>query len=252
MKTLFPERITRNSLFLWFINRLAEEFGNRAILKGGVALQLYDCPRSTNDLDYVFVPYKSKKEVIPILKKILKDIPGQAETLNITMNSKAIQIQIIIQDVSCQLEGNVAMECESKPVSTKPIADTENQMSRIIRVMSPNLSLSHKLAAWNERRLIRDLYDIYFLFSRMKAVPDMNMLYKRLKRIQSRLPRLTKIKTMTIEKFISELKEELKRINPVILKNELGSLLDDSELAGLEIKLNVSITGVIEYLEKYK
>jgi hypothetical protein len=48
--------------------RFVEKFGGHAALKGGIALRLLDSPRKTNDLDYVSVPYKSKKDTAPTLE----------------------------------------------------------------------------------------------------------------------------------------------------------------------------------------
>ena len=38
---------TRDGLFLWVMHRFAEVFENHAVLKGGMALRLVDCPRRT-------------------------------------------------------------------------------------------------------------------------------------------------------------------------------------------------------------
>jgi predicted nucleotidyltransferase component of viral defense system len=51
------------SRMVWIINQLADKFGNHAILKGGMELRLFDCPRYTNDLDYIFIPFASKNEI---------------------------------------------------------------------------------------------------------------------------------------------------------------------------------------------
>ncbi len=45
------------------LDRIAGTFGKRAVLRGGMVLRILGSPRFTNDLDYVFVPYKSKSEV---------------------------------------------------------------------------------------------------------------------------------------------------------------------------------------------
>ncbi len=42
---------------------ISQHFGKRAILRGGMVLRILGSPRYTNDLDYVFVPYKSKKDI---------------------------------------------------------------------------------------------------------------------------------------------------------------------------------------------
>ena len=46
--------------------------------------------------------------------------------------------------------------------------------------MSYNQLLSHKLAAWNERELIRDLYDSYFLYDVLDEKPDIGILKKQI------------------------------------------------------------------------
>lgn len=39
----------------------AQKFDKQAVLRGGMVLRILGSPRFTNDLDYVFVPYRSKK-----------------------------------------------------------------------------------------------------------------------------------------------------------------------------------------------
>ena len=46
------------------LDALAQRFGNRAVLRGGMVLWILGSPRFTNDLDYLFVPYKSKKDIV--------------------------------------------------------------------------------------------------------------------------------------------------------------------------------------------
>lgn len=48
---------TREGLMVWVMHRFARALGEQAVIKGGMALRLLDSPRSTNDIDYVFVPY---------------------------------------------------------------------------------------------------------------------------------------------------------------------------------------------------
>ncbi|TFG65851.1 MAG: hypothetical protein E4H28_03325, partial [Gemmatimonadales bacterium] len=64
--------------------------------------------------------------------------------------------------IKTQIEVHVAAECETEELSTMALARANNQQGRIIRVMSLPVALAHKLAAWNERRLMRDLYDAWF------------------------------------------------------------------------------------------
>lgn len=48
-------------LLSWIVNFFAIHFGNSAILKGGMSLRLMHSPRYTNDVDYIFIPFDSKK-----------------------------------------------------------------------------------------------------------------------------------------------------------------------------------------------
>jgi hypothetical protein len=64
--------------------------------------------------------------------------------------------------------------------------------------MDFSVALSHKLAAWNERRLLRDLYDAYFLYKMVGVLPDKKILMRRLAKVDSRLPRLIKVKKMRL------------------------------------------------------
>ena len=72
------EAKTQQSLMVWLINFIADKFGNSAILKGGMELRLLDCPRFTNDLDFIFVPYSSKKDVSKIVIEALNKVPDLA------------------------------------------------------------------------------------------------------------------------------------------------------------------------------
>lgn len=82
------EAAENESLMIRLINLLADAFPGRAILKGGMELRLLQCPRHTNDLDYIFIPFTSKTEIgneseLPGLDlKIRKAMIGVAEYLN--------------------------------------------------------------------------------------------------------------------------------------------------------------------------
>lgn len=100
--------MTRESFFLWVMHRFAERFDRHAILKGGMALFLVGCPRSTNDLDYIFVPFQSKKEISGDIEKVLKEIPGAS--LSVTANSKALFFIVECRGVMVQIEAHGTAE----------------------------------------------------------------------------------------------------------------------------------------------
>jgi predicted nucleotidyltransferase component of viral defense system len=246
----FPETVTRDSLFIWIMHRIQEVFRDHAILKGGMCLRLLHSPRSTNDLDYVFVPYTSKKDILGGLKDIVEQIPD-AET-DIALHSNSIRINIFHKDVSTQIEASIDTACKSQPVSTSFYAEMVHEPGRVIRIMDFSVALAHKLAAWNERRLFRDLYDVYFLFKMVGTLPDNKVLVQRLAHINSRLPRLKKVKAMQLSDFIDELKQESHRLTQKNLENELSPLMEKKDLAGLEIQIKTALNELLVKLDTWR
>ena len=53
------------ALLAKIMDLFARKFDKNAILRGGMVLRILGSQRLTNDLDYIFVPYKSKKDIIP-------------------------------------------------------------------------------------------------------------------------------------------------------------------------------------------
>jgi predicted nucleotidyltransferase component of viral defense system len=88
-------------LMVFIINLLGDRFGSNAILKGGMQLRLVDSPRFTNDLDYVFIPFSSKKEIKNRILKTLNEIPEL--TISYTINSKCIRYLVAYEDIKVQV-----------------------------------------------------------------------------------------------------------------------------------------------------
>ncbi len=248
MKPLLARPATADGLFVWVLHRFAEEFGEHAIVKGGIALRLYDCPRSTTDIDYVFVPYESKLDVAERLRSVLAEIDGA--TIEVDVHSKMIRARLAVDAAAIQIEANVDIECPSTAVATASFARSQGQPSRVVRVMALDRALAHKIAAWNERRLLRDLYDLYYLVIRLGAASDMNALQQRLNRIESRLPALRRRKSMSLESLITELRAALDAIDETAVRNELAPLLPADEIEGLASRIRAGVTKLIEQLER--
>lgn len=246
MNMPFPQKVTTDSVFVWLMHRIAEDFGEHAVLKGGMALRLVNCPRNTNDLDYVFIPYSSKKEISAGLDRIFAEIPGTE--INKSMKSKVIKVMIKVSGVSVQVEASVSKECKVMAMSTSSLANKEGLLSKVIQIMSMDTALSHKLAAWNERRLYRDLYDVYYIHEIMGVKPDIETLKARLEKVESRLPALKARKRMSMKEFITEFKQEAGKISEDAIKRELSGLLGEADLAGLELKFKAVIQKVAEFL----
>lgn len=247
--TVPPQRpATPDGLFLWVMHRFAEAFEEHAILKGGIALRLFDCPRSTTDIDYVLVPFRSKEDVRARIEEILAEIEGAR--IDVASHSKMLRAGIRVDDAAIQVEVNVDAACPSMPVPTAGFAAAQGQPSRIVRVMALDYALAQKLAAWNERRLARDLYDCYFLAGRMGATPDLEALDARLAGVDSRLPRLRKRKQMTRAELAAELRAAVGPLADDALAEELTPILPADELVALAARMRPVAVRIAELLEQ--
>ena len=246
MKTIRENSNPRDELFIRLIHKISDVFQDHAVLKGGMALRLLESPRMTNDLDYTFIPYSSKKEIMPKLKRTIEEIPGIRT--EISLHSNALRINIYFGDIAVQVEANVAKECKAQPISTRDYAQRVNEQGKIIRIMSFDTALAHKLAAWNERRLVRDIYDVYFLYKMVKVMPDMDTLQKRLGKIQSRIPKFRTVKKMSLSIFLDNLRKYIELLDEKIIIEQLSPLMNKDDLSGLELKIRTAVNELIEKL----
>ena len=146
---------TTEALLAWIVEFFSTSFGNSAILKGGMALRLMHSPRYTNDVDYIFVPFDSKRDVKDIVEKALSQVNGLR--YESSMNSKALRILLTYGGQSAQIEINVEKGCPSIPMSSALLSASHGRPTRILRIMEPSISFAHKIAAWNEREPIRHI-----------------------------------------------------------------------------------------------
>jgi len=238
---------TPDGLFVWVMHRFAEVFEDHAVIKGGIALRLLDCPRSTTDIDYVFVPYRSKRSLQARIEKVLGEIPDGK--VSVTIHSRMLRATLRVDSAAIQVEASVDTECPATPVPTAGLAEREGQPSRIVRIMALDHALAGKLAAWNERRLLRDLYDCYYLASRLRQTPDLAVLDGRLRRIESKLPRLARRTTMSRAEFAAELRRAAEELTEDALRDELAPILPAEELLGLVPRLRSALVRLVEVLE---
>lgn len=232
------------ALLSWIVDFFAQKFGNSAILKGGMSLRLMHSPRYTNDIDYIFIPFDSKKDAKTLVEDALSQVEGLS--FNTTMNSKALRIIVDYVGQQAQIEINVEKECPSIPMSSSLLSTPYGYPARIIRVMEPGVAFAHKIAAWNERELMRDLYDVYQYESLFKAVPQMEILHKRLKCARS-------YKNIVAAKDLQALVEKMRKCAEGLTEGsfeELVPLLDSVELAGLSFRMRPSILALCDKMTK--
>ncbi len=226
-------------LLSWIVDFFATHFGNSAVLKGGMSLRLMHSPRYTNDVDYIFIPYDSKKTVRELVEAELAKVGGL--DFESTTNSKALRILVKFGGQQAQIEISAEKECPSIPMSSSLLSTPYGRPARIIRIMEPSVAFAHKIAAWNERELMRDLYDIYQYETSFGIKPDMDVLEVRLKKARSYANvkaakdfagLISKLETVAAELSV----ESLQEMNP---------LLNEEELAGLEFRMKPALKSLI-------
>lgn len=221
------------ALLVEIMTLFTDEFGKQAILRGGMILRLLDSNRFTNDLDYLLVPFKSKNDVVD---KVIRTL-NKLENIKVehSLNSKCLRCIVTREDVTAQVEIKVDQNCEVNVISTAKLARIYNYTPRLINVMSYEVALANKLAAWNERRLWRDIYDIY-LFLNMGIIPDKKTLEKRLKKPLHAKNIKDKKLFQNLEEFYLFLKDKIENMDISSVNQELQSLLSEDELTGLDLK----------------
>ncbi len=222
------------------LDLFAQKFNKKAVLRGGMVLRVLGSPRLTNDLDYVFVPYKSKKDIVDEILTCLRSIDG-AE-LDYSLNSKCLRVVLTVEKISIQIESKVAMDVETTTLSTRLFSSQFNLPPRIIHVVNTNVALANKMAAWNERRLIRDIYDIWFLLQ-MKAKPDEATLKSRLLKpaYSSLVKKRDYFLGRTCSEFYDFIQTYVSTLSNEQISNELSDYLPPSETAGLALLFKAAL-----------
>lgn len=227
-------------LLMKVIDVFAERFDKHAVLRGGMALRVLGCDRMTNDVDYVFVPFKSKKNIVDDVIAALKGIDGA--TVRYSMNSKCLRAVLTVGEVSVQIEIKTATEIPVSVLANKDLAVKYGLPPRLIPVVDYPVALSNKMAAWNERRLIRDIYDIWF-YLKMGIRPDEPTLYERLSK--PNYSRLVKKKdyftSQSPKDFYGFLSEKIQALTDKEIAASLSDYLPATELAGLAMRFRAEI-----------
>jgi predicted nucleotidyltransferase component of viral defense system len=222
------------------LDLFAQRFDKKAVLRGGMVLRVLGSPRLTNDLDYVFVPYKSKKDIVDEIVTCLRSIEGA--DLNYSLNSKCLRVVLTVDQTTIQVEAKVAMDVETTTTSTRLFSSQFDLPPRIIHVVDTNVALANKMAAWNERRLVRDIYDIWFLLQ-MSATPDTPTLEKRLRR--PAYSRLVKAQDYfpgrTCSEFYDFIRTKVAELSEEQIVNELADYLSPEETTGLALLFRAAL-----------
>ena len=226
------------------LDLFAQQFDKKAVLRGGMVLRVLGSPRLTNDLDYVFVPYKSKKDIVKGIVECLQSIEGA--TVDYSLNSKCLRVALTVDGTTIQIEAKVAMDIRTATTSTRLFSSQFHLPPRIIHVVDTGVALANKMAAWNERRLIRDIYDVWFLLQ-MNAKPDVATLEKRLRkpayspmvRKQDRCP------GRTCGEFYDFVRGQVAKLSDEQIANELSDYLPPDETTGLAMHFRAALARLV-------
>jgi predicted nucleotidyltransferase component of viral defense system len=232
--------IKEEALLVRVMDLFARKFDRKAVLRGGMGLRILGCERLTNDLDYVFIPFKSKKDIVEDVISALKEIDG-AE-IDYAFNSKCLRVVLKVGDTSIQIEAKVAMGVPVQIISNKELAIKFNLQPRLIPVVEYSVALANKMAAWNERRLARDVYDIWFYLT-MGLKPNIKTLKERLKKpAYSKLVRKSDyFNGSGVEEFYDFLRMKIRNITDKEIENSLSDYLKKDDIAGLSMKFRAEL-----------
>jgi len=162
----------------------------------------------------------------------------------VNYHSTIIQITASINDVKVIIEGSISSSFEPTLISTAPIAFRLIKQPALISIMPNDMALAHKLAAWLERRLTRDLYDIYVLYDRLNSTPNLDVLNTRLKEVNYLKGVTPKPKLEDSSAFLLFLKEQVKSFNTDYLESQMQGLIDDRELKGIGVYIKNTLLAI--------
>lgn len=239
-----PEHDELEALLVGLLHHVGQELPAQGIVKGGLVLRLLDCPRRTNDLDIVLVPYGSKRDAAPRFRQALESFP--CDHIDIATHSTAIRARVHRRGVVAQVEASVAEACRSLPMSTSSLAALHRALPRVVRVMRFEDALAHKLGAWMERGLMRDLYDIFYWHGVQGVAPDPDILRMRLASVR---PRKGAPKPWSLERLRESLERAVAGLTDNDLRAELQPVLPETELVGLAARIRGAIGKLVLRLE---
>ena len=229
------------------IGHLAEQFKNKLILKGGMLLRLLNSPRLTQDLDYCWIRTKKRSVLAQEIKTSLEKMAG-VKVSSLQANSRGIFLDVLDEPSGqrAKIEIHVidATHRPPRPMSTAALASRYSLRTQVISVMDLSEACAHKIAAALERDLIRDLYDLAQLEPLTSF--DRKTLEDRLSRLEVRR---AKAKKVSFAEAATLLRNKGNRLTSTGLIQELGGVLSEEELAGLELVIRASISRIVRKLE---
>jgi predicted nucleotidyltransferase component of viral defense system len=228
------------------MNHLAERMKDRLVLKGGMLLRLHNSPRSTQDVDYVWISKDSKKKLVKEIESVLTSLDG-IRIGEIEVNDKGVFVDFF--DATTGEKGLLEMEVTtetqlpSEPMSTGPLGSRYALGARVIATMALPEAFAHKIAATLERDVARDLYDL----SQMQALSswDEATLIERLAEVSINR---AKPKALTPRQAAELLAKKLASLDQKRIEQELHPLLPKEYHAGVLSLIRAGVTRIVDKL----
>jgi predicted nucleotidyltransferase component of viral defense system len=225
------------------IQKVSMHFGPKAVLRGGMAMRLQGISRSTIDADFTFQPSRHKKEDFG--NELVELISSMSDTpVKVNDHSHVLQIGATIEGEKIMVEGSTSASFEPDLISTGPLALRFNKQPALISIMPNDMAMAHKCAAWLERRLVRDLYDIYIFYDRLNARPNLDVLNMRLNKVNFLRGVKPRPKLKNESEYLCFLKGEVKEMLAADLEAQLEGLIDQRELSGIGAYMITVLLGM--------
>ncbi|HMP72049.1 MAG TPA: hypothetical protein PKE55_02190 [Kiritimatiellia bacterium] len=159
-----------------------------------------------------------------------------------SFHSKCLRIVLTVDQATVQIEASVAMNAKTALASTRLFSRQFNLPPRMICITDHAVALANKLAAWNERRLIRDLYDAWY-FLQMGVLPDAGTLAARLKKpvYSPRIKVADRFKGDTPAEFYEFVRSHAATLSDQAVLAELADYLPLEDCEGLAMHIRAAL-----------
>jgi len=233
-------------LLLRLMMLIAEKFRETAVLKGGMLLRLFNSPRATQDIDYVFLTKQSRK----IIFKEIQDIISRNPDMKIgytSLNSRGLIVEVNSGENKAQIEISVrdTLNLEPEKVTTLSLSSQFGMLPQVITIMALPEAYANKIAATIERSVMRDLYDISIFQSLTKY--DRGTLKNRLDEV--RLGKKTKPVKMSFSDAAKKLRAKIDKLSQDDIMAGLSLIVPSELLKGSVYTIKNSINSLCQQLE---
>lgn len=237
----------REKLLLQVIHFLSEKFKETLVLEGGMLLRLFNSPRSTQDVDYYWISEKSKKVLTREIRTAFDTFQAGRVT-DIRLNSRGIFLDM---ESAEQETGKIMIELNVVPslnlpsefVSTASVSNRYALTGRIVATIALPEAFAHKIAAALERETARDIHDIAVFESLCEF--DQKTLEERLRTLSIQR---NKPAHLTFPEAAGILENRARNLTEESLKEELYSLIPESQRPGLLYTIKAAVMRIVQKL----